>query len=260
MERFFLNFHPHPMGNQQQDFVFVGAKLFYVVMAPFMLRRERAENMDHILSSKEAIVKAGQEILRSHLVVGTWGNVSCRIAGENLFAITPSGMDYGEITPDDVVIVDLNGKIVAGRRKPSTELPLHLIFYQNRPDVEAIIHTHSTYATAFACARKEIPPLVEDLVQIVGGGVRVAQYALPGTRELGQSALDAARDRRAVLLANHGLLTLGTRLDEALKIALVVEKAAQVAIFATLLGEPVLLSPEDVETMHQFYLNRYGQR
>lgn len=212
------------------------------------------------LEIRKKIVATGKKILNYSLVVGTWGNVSARVPGEDLIAITPSGMNYELLQPEDVVLLDLTGNVVEGKRKPSIEVPLHLAIYRARKDVNAIVHTHSTYATALACARKPIPAAVEDLVQIVGGEVRVAAYALPGTPELGQNALQALEGRNAVLLANHGLLGAGKDLEEALKICLVAEKAAQVTLLAQAVGGVVELSPEDVVVMRQFYLNSYGQK
>lgn len=217
-------------------------------------------NMDASLEIRKKIVETGKKILSSGLVVGTWGNISARVPGEEWVAITPSGMDYELLEPEDIVLLDLNGQVVAGKRKPSIEVPLHLALYRAYEGVKAVVHTHSPYATALACARKPIPAAVEDLVQIVGGQVRVAQYALPGTKELAENAVQALAGRKAVLLANHGLIGVGKDLEEALKICLVAEKAAQVTIFAQAVGGVVELSPEDVATMRQFYLQSYGQK
>ena len=137
---------------------------------------------------------------------------------------------------------------------------MHGAIYQNRLDIQAICHTHSVFATAMAAARKPIPGAVEDLVQIVGGDVRVCEYALPGSKELGQNVIKALEGRHAVLLANHGMLGAGRDLNEALKICQVVEKAAQITIFAKVLGGVVELSQEDIDFMRDFYLNAYGQR
>ncbi|KLU65183.1 L-fuculose phosphate aldolase [Desulfosporosinus acididurans] len=216
--------------------------------------------MDQILISRQNVVAKGKEILTSKLTIGTWGNISCRVPGTDWFAITPTGMSYDTLIPDDIVVLDYNGVCVNGARLPSIELPLHLAVYHGRKDVQAIIHTHSTYATAMAAARKEIPGAVEDLVQIVGGNVRVNEYALPGSQQLGLNTLKALEDRNAVLLANHGMLGVGSSLEEALKVCQIVEKAAEITIVAQLMGGVVELSPTDVEGMRNFYLHGYGQR
>ncbi len=209
---------------------------------------------------RQEIVEAGKKICEIGLVIGTWGNISARIPDENLVAITPSGIDYDNITPEDIVITDLMGDIIDGKKKPSIELNLHLEIYRNRDDVNAIVHTHSEYCTALAIARKEIPAVVEDLVQVAGGNIRVSQYHLPGSKELGKAVVKALEGRNAVILANHGCLSVAKNLKEALKISLIIEKSAKATIFAKIMGEIVELSQEDIYTMRDFYLNKYGQR
>lgn len=210
---------------------------------------------------KQEIIAIGKKMLNSGLVVGTWGNISTRVPGEpGIIGITPSGMDYLALAREDIVLLNLKGQIVEGERKPSIEVPLHLAVYQERPEINAIVHVHSTYATAWAVARQPIPGALEDLVQIVGGDVRVADYALPGSQELGPKTVTALQDRQAVLLANHGLLGVGRDLEEALKICQVVEKAAQTILGARLLGGAVELSPAEIQGMRDFFLNSYGQR
>lgn len=216
--------------------------------------------MDQRLKTCQKVVEKGIEILTTNLTVGTWGNISCRIPGERCIAITPTGMCYTTLEPEDIVIVDFKGNIVGGTRKPSIEVPLHLSIYKAREDVQAIVHTHSAYATAMAVARKEIPGAVEDLVQIVGGNVRVNEYALPGTEQLGINTVKALEGRNAVLLANHGMLGVGRDLDEALKVCQVVEKSAQIVLLAQLMGGVVELSQGDIDGMRNFYLQVYGQR
>ena len=216
--------------------------------------------MENGLEIRRSIVDTGKKMLNSQLTVGTWGNISARIPGIDCFAITPSGMKYDSLDPDDVVVMGREGKVVWGRRKPSVEVPLHEAVYRYRADVNGIVHTHSPYATAMAAARKEIPGALEDVVQIVGGNVRVSEYALPGTKELGINTVKALEGRSAVLLANHGLLGAGPSLEEALKICLVVEKGAQIILLSQLIGGAVSLSQEDIEGMRNFYLNGYGQK
>jgi len=168
-------------------------------------------------------------------------------------------MSYGTLVPEDIVILDLKGNTISGIRKPSIEVPLHLAIYNARQDVQAIVHTHSPYATAMAVARKEIPGAVEDMVQIVGGNVRVNEYALPGTEQLGINTVKAMEGRTAVLLANHGMLGAGRDLEEAFRVCQVVEKSAQVTLLAQLMGGIVELSQDDIQGMRNFYLQGYGQ-
>ena len=209
---------------------------------------------------RQAIIAAGVKMLSCNLVVGTWGNISARIPNENLFAITPSGVDYDTIDSTGIVIMDFNGKVVDGLLKPSIEYNLHAAIYRDRSDVNAIVHTHSEYCTALAIARKGIPAAAEDLVQIVGGDVRVSRYKLPGSEELGVEVVKALKDRNAVILANHGCLGAAKSLNEAMKVVAVVEKSAKATILAQIMGGVVELSQEDIDFMRQFYLNQYGQR
>ncbi|TGE31612.1 class II aldolase/adducin family protein [Desulfosporosinus sp. Sb-LF] len=216
--------------------------------------------MNQLLEIRKKVVEKGIEMLATNLTVGTWGNISCRVPDQDYVAITPSGMSYDTLVPDDIVVLDLRGNIVNGTRKPSIEVPLHLAIYIAREDVHAIVHTHSAYATAMAVSRKDIPGAVEDLVQIVGGNVRVNEYALPGTEQLGINTVKALQGRNAVLLANHGMLGVGRDLEEALRVCLIVEKSAQITLFAQLMGGVVELSQNDIDGMRNFYLGGYGQR
>lgn len=213
-----------------------------------------------LLSLKEDIIKAGHELLTTGLVAGTWGNISCRTADQNIIAVTPSGRDYRSMVPEDVVIVDMAGSKLAGKLKPTSELPLHLAVYKRRSDVQAIVHTHSVFASACAVAGHAIPPIIEDLVQASGGSIEVAEYALPGTDALAANAIKALADKQAVLLANHGVIGCGATLTEAIFVCQLVEKAAQIYIYANTLGGAKVLSGEDVTTMRRFYLEYYRQR
>jgi L-fuculose-phosphate aldolase len=204
----------------------------------------------------EEILITLRDMCRDHLVLGTWGNVSLR-DGEAM-VITPSGMGYDNLTSDDLVSMSLDGQTVSGRWKPSSEWRLHAAIYRGRADVGAIVHTHSVYATAFAVARVPIPPVVEDLVQVVGGAVDVAEYTLPGTESLAQNALLALKDKSAVLLASHGLVGAAATVAEALKVCQIVEKTAQAALYARLLGPVHELSDTDIRAMRSFYLTFYG--
>lgn len=216
--------------------------------------------MDQLLETRKKVVEKGTEILATNLTVGTWGNISCRVPGEDYIAITPTGMSYDTLVPEDIVVLDLKGNTVNGTRKPSIEVPMHLAIYNAREDVKAIVHTHSAYATAMAVARREIPGAIEDLVQIVGGNVRVNEYALPGTAQLGINTLKAMEGRNAVLLANHGMLGAGRDLEEALRVCQVVEKSAQITLLAQLMGGVIELSQNDIDGMRTFYLDAYGQK
>lgn len=208
---------------------------------------------------RNEIANLGKKIAASGFNLGTWGNISARI-DENHFAITPSGVSYETITAKDIVVVDLAENIIDGNKKPSIELPLHSAIYKAKKNINAIVHTHSVCCTAFAIARKPIPAVCEDMIQIVGGQVEVAKYFLPGSKELAQSVVTALGNKSACIMANHGLLTAADNLDEAYKIAQIVEKSAQAVIYANSLGGAVELSQADIDFMRDFYLNKYGQK
>lgn len=213
----------------------------------------------HFYKQRRRVMLAGREMAQGALAVGTWGNISCRLPG-NLMAITPSGVPYGRIKPRDIVVMDLAGNQVEGCLTPSTEQPLHRAIYTARDDVGAIVHTHSVYATALATARQPIPGVVEDLVQIVGGQVSVADYALPGSPQLGENVVKALANRNGVLLANHGALGVGAKLAAALLVCQIIEKSARVYLAAQTVGGAVPLPQEDIDFMRDYYCNKYGQR
>lgn len=206
----------------------------------------------------EEIVATCRVMITAGLVVGTWGNVSRRCS-PGCFIITPSGVSYDELGPGDLVTVDLQAGACSGSLKPSTETPLHAAIYRARPDVASIVHTHSPHAAVFAVNRMEIPPLLEEMAQVVGGSVRVAPYAAPGSEELAAGAVAALDDRAAVLLANHGLVGVGRTLPGALTVCQVVEKAAQVFLWAKLSGTPHLLGEREVQELRRGFLEGYGQ-
>ena len=214
--------------------------------------------MKSLSEIKQAVIDAGRQMIERGLVAGTWGNISCRADRDNWIVITPSGRPYPELQTTDLVVVDLSGNILEGER-PSSETPLHLAIYQAHPEILAVVHTHSIYATACAVAGKAIPPSLEEMVQVVGGGVDVAQYALPGTAELAQNAVLAMGDKAAVLLANHGAVACGPSLAEALLVAELVEKAAQIHAIAGQLGGARSLSEEDILRMRRFYVENYSK-
>lgn len=210
---------------------------------------------------KSEIIKYGCMLLDSGLIVGTWGNLSTRVPNTDYVAITPSGRNYRTLSIEDIVVLNLSGNVIEGKLKPSSESAMHLEIYNARSDIQSVIHTHSIYATACAVAKQEIPPIVEDLVQLVGGGVAVAEYAICGSDQLAKNAVKALGENNAVLLANHGVVGCGTNLHEAKVACEVVEKSAQIFICANqLTGGAQRINDKDVEIMHDFYLKNYRQR
>ncbi|MDX1676089.1 MAG: class II aldolase/adducin family protein [Longimicrobiales bacterium] len=191
-----------------------------------------------------ALVDTARAMNRAGLSRGTSGNVSVRVDGGML--ITPSAVPYEDMGPDDVVRMRLDGTVVDGGRKPSTEWRLHAGILEARPQVGAVLHAHPEFSTALACLRREIPP-VHYMVAVAGGStIRCAPYATFGTPELAANTVAALEDRTACLLANHGLVTLGASPTEALALAVEVEALAAVYWRALQVGEPASLSEAEM--------------
>lgn len=216
--------------------------------------------MEQTQVMRQKVIACGQELISKGLVAGTWGNISARVAETDLIVITPSGKAYPSLSAQDAVVVNSSGTVIEGHFRPSSELPLHLEVYAARPDVKAIVHTHSVFASACSVAHKEIPPIIEDLVQVIGGAVAVAAYALPGTAELAKNTVNALQNRNGVLLANHGVLGCGRSLQEAMTACELIEKAALIYIYSMSIGGPRVLSDSDVAIMHKFYLEHYRRQ
>lgn len=209
---------------------------------------------------REEVLEYSLKMSRSGMAPATWGNVSAKDPESGIVAITPSGMEYEMLSPEDICLVDLDGNKVDARWKPSTETPLHLAFYRHRPDVKAIVHTHSIFATAFACANEEIPVVVATLASGVGGRVPVAPYQPSGTEEFGLGALKAMGDKTAVLLANHGVVAVGASLKDAYTVAELVENAAKIAVYAKMLGGLKEIPADEARRIREKYLTKYGQK
>ncbi len=212
-----------------------------------------------IVAAREEVVAMGKELINRKLVAGSWGNISVKIA-DGVYAVTPSGRGYANQKPDDIIIIDDACNKLDGELTPSSESKLHTAIYNACPEAKAIIHTHSIYASALAAMRKPVPAIIEDIVQIIGGRVECAEYALPGTQELADNAVKAMNGRKAVLLANHGAVCWGKDLADALIVCEILEKAAQIAIICQSCGGAVELSNEDAEIMHSFYEEHYSKR
>jgi L-fuculose-phosphate aldolase len=212
-------------------------------------------------SYKKLIVETGLKMLDQGLTVGTWGNISARDPETDLVYLSPSGMDYREITPDDVVVLDLDLNIVDGKRIPSVEKHTHLAVYRARRDVNAVLHTHPLYSTVLGVNHMDLPAVSEDFAQLVGDKIICSEYALPGTPELGEKvAAGLGAERNAVLLPNHGTVNVAPDMPTALTVCHVVEKSAQIYIMALSIGTPHLISAEDIKAMQDYKKNHYGQR
>lgn len=187
------------------------------------------------------------------LVAGTSGNVSAYDRESGIMAITPSNLDYKIMTPNDVVLMKLNGEIVAGELKPSSEWRMHAKVYEELPSVMAIIHTHSPFATSFAVTHETIPLILVEMLPFLGGDIPLAKFALPGTAELGVEAAAVLQNRNSCLLANHGVLAVGKNLDQAYIRAVYVEDAAKIYHRARQVGRPQLIPQDAVEVLKKKY-------
>ena len=208
-------------------------------------------------NEREEIVEYGKKLITHGLTKGTGGNMSIYNRQKGLIAISPSGLDYFRTEPDDVPVLNIEKTIIEGSRKPSSELDMHMVFYKQRNDINAIVHTHSVYATTLACLQWEIPA-VHYLIGFAGRGVRCSRYATFGTEALGANAFEAMLDRKAVLLAHHGLLAGGGTLHEAFSVAEIIEFCAEVYYRAKTLGEPAALSDEEMDTIMEKF-KTYGK-
>lgn len=214
-----------------------------------------------LADERAAVCEYARRMTADGLVVGTSGNVSAR-AGE-LVAVTPTGVDYTALRPEDVPVVSLDGSVVDGELRPTSELPMHLSLYGGVADpdgdpIEAVVHTHSTYATVVSTLVPEVPP-IHYMLAAIGPSVRVAEYATYGTPELAESMLAAIEGRRGCLLGNHGTITYGSTLGTAYHRARQLEWVCQVWLLARAAGDPALLPAGEIGTVAE-KLRGYGQR
>lgn len=207
---------------------------------------------------REEIVAYGKKMISSGLTKGTGGNISIFNREQGLIAISPSGLEYYGTKPEDVVIINLDGEVVEGARKPSSELDMHLIYYRNREDINALVHTHSPYAKTIATLGWELPA-VSYLIAFAGPNVRCAPYETFGTKQLAEAAFEGMIDRRAVLLANHGLMAGANNIKMAFTVAEEIEFCAQIYYQTKSVGEPKLLPEDEMENLAKKF-EGYGQQ
>ena len=217
---------------------------------------ERGEASIGLDANRHLLLGVVEEMVEQGLVVGTSGNASMRITGgrhDGHVLITPSGLGYRSMTASDLLVIDMDGEPVQGESIPSTETALHLAIYQHRTDVGGVVHTHSTFASVVAVGGLDLPPLLDEMVITVGGTVQVAEYAFPSSVELAEAGVKALGDRNAVLLRNHGLVGVGTTPQDALDVCQLVERVAQVFVYASLLGRANELPPDVVELQRSLF-------
>jgi len=208
---------------------------------------------------RSEICRLHAELPRNNLVAWTSGNVSGREPESGLVVIKPSGVAYDELTPENMVVVNLDGKVVEGNLKPSSDTFAHVYVYRQRPDVNGIVHTHSTFATAWAAVGRPIPVVLTAICDEFGGPIPVGTYAKIGGDEIGQEILRSIGSSPAILMKNHGVFTIGRTPEAAVKAAVMVEDVARTVFYALQLGQPDEIPPEEVARAHQRYLEEYGQ-
>lgn len=207
--------------------------------------------VSNYLKVKESIIETCKEITRLGLVYASWGNISAAV--DRGFFITPSGVNHLDTKLEDLILVSYQGEILEGEKKPSIESQLHRKIYNTRSDVGAIIHTHSTYASAFAISHEEIPAIMEDMVQIIKGDVKLVDYSLPGSNELAENTANLLKETNAVLLPNHGIVTVGKDLEKAIKANVLIERCAKSYIYSKIVGEPKKIPDEDFKKLKEMY-------
>lgn len=208
---------------------------------------------------KEQLLELHLELPKNNLVVWTGGNVSARDSQTGLIVIKASGIRYEEMRPHHMVVVDINGNIVEGDYKPSSDVYSHLYIYKHRADVGGVVHTHSVYATAFAAVNKPIPVVLTAIADEFGGAIPCGGFALIGDEAIGKVVIDSIGKSPAVLLKNHGVFTIGKDAKSAVKAAVMTEDNAKTVWLAMQIGTPDEISKEDVEKLHHRYTNIYGQ-
>src|SRR6476659_3168130 len=194
------------------------------------------------------------------LVVWTGGNVSARDPETGLVVIKPSGVRYEHLRPEQMVVLDLDGNIVEGDLKPSSDTYSHLYIYRHRPDVNGVVHTHSRYATAFAAVGRPIPVVLTALADEFGGPIPCAGFSLIGDESIGKLVVEGIGNSPAVLLKNHGVFTIGKNAAAAVKAAVVTEDVAASVLLCLQLGKPDVISALDVSKLHYRYTSVYGQK
>jgi len=209
---------------------------------------------------RQHVYELHMELPRNNLVVWTMGNVSARDPETNLVVIKPSGVRYEEMHPEDMVIVDMDANVVEGKCKFSCDTLTHLYIYRHRPDVFGVVHTHSTFATAFAAVGKPIPCFLTGMADEFGGEIPVGGFNLIGGMDIGKTIVECIGQSTAILMQNHGVFTIGKTAKDAVKAAVMAEDAARTSFYAMQLGTPIPIAPEDIARLNDRYTNVYGQK
>ena len=220
------------------------------------------EVLDTVAELRETVAKLHGELTRNELVIWTAGNVSARVPGADLLVIKPSGVSYDELAPEAMVVTDFDGRLVEGNRSPSSDTAAHAYVYREMPEVGGVVHTHSTYATAWCARREPIPCVLTMMADEFGGDVPVGPFALIGDDSIGRGIVSTLRGHRspAVLMGGHGPFTIGATARAAVKAAVMLEDVARTVHVAQQLGRTWPLDQADVTQLYDRYQNVYGQK
>ena len=220
-----------------------------------------AEARGAVDAARQSVADLHRELTRYSLVVCTTGNVSARVPGHDLMVIKPSGVDYDHLTAANMVVTDLFGALVEGNYAPSSDTAAHAYVYRNMPEVGGVVHTHSTYATAWAARAEPIPCVLTMMADEFGGDVPIGPFALIGDDSIGRGIVDTLKGSRspAVLMASHGPFTIGKDATAAVKAAAMVEDVARTVHIAFQSGTPKRIDPRDIDSLYTRYQNVYGQ-
>jgi L-ribulose-5-phosphate 4-epimerase len=213
-------------------------------------------------AQREHVAALHGHLTRYELVTWTAGNVSERVPGEDLFVIKGSGVEYDQLTWEGITVCDLDGRVVDGVRAPSSDTAAHAYVYRNMPEVNGQVHTHSTYAAAWAARGEEVPCVLTAMADEFGGPIPVGPFALIGDDSIGQGVVATLKGSRspAVLMQNHGVFTIGPSAKAAVKAAVMTEDVARTVHLSRQLGEPIPIAQADIDSLYARYQNVYGQR
>jgi L-ribulose-5-phosphate 4-epimerase len=211
---------------------------------------------------RHSVAALHAELTRYGLVAWTAGNVSARVPGEDRLVIKPSGVPYDELSADNMIVCDLDGNVVEGTYSPSSDTAAHAYVYRAMPDVGGVVHTHSTYASAWAARGEPIPCVLTAMADEFGGEIPIGPFALIGNDDIGKGIVATLTGHRspAVLMQNHGVFTIGRTARDAVKAAVMCEDVARTVHVARTLGDPLPIAPADIDALYHRYQNVYGQR
>jgi L-ribulose-5-phosphate 4-epimerase len=219
-----------------------------------------------IARTRDDVARLHEELVRYELVVWTGGNISARVPGADLFVIKPSGISYDDLAPENQILCDLHGNVIPNtpgwERSPSSDTAAHAYIYRNMPAVGGVVHTHSTYATAWAARGEAIPCVITAMADEFGGEIPIGPFAIIGDDSIGQAVVATLTGHRsrAVLMQNHGVFTIGKDAKDAVKAAVMTEDVARTIHISRQLGEPIAIPQSAIDSLYDRYQNVYGQQ